>query len=458
MKNLSRRQFISRSAGITGALSLLGCTVFKRQRPNIIFLLTDDQRFDALGCAGNPIIHTPNMDRLAKDGVRFTKAFVTTPICAASRASLFTGLYERTHGYTFTKPPLAEEWTDMAYPALLRKAGYQTGFIGKFGIKVQPGVTDSWFDFFKVHGHPYFKESAGRPVHGTDIIFTDAIHFLEGMDRSRPFCLSISTNAPHADDGARQQYFWPASCNDLYNDLEIPPPVLSDPAFFDNLPEFFKKSMNRRRWYWRFDNREKYQSMVKGYYRMISGIDMALGRLLKELDRLGVSDNTVIILASDNGYFLGERGFAGKWTMHDCSIRIPLILYDPRQKTRMRGAEIDELVLNIDITPTLLDLAGVVVPDHYEGRSLLPSITGRSIDSRKEVFTEHLWDHPEIPRTEAIRTERWKYIRYFDHPEYEELYNLDNDPVESINLACETKHADILEAMRSALDRVRPQG
>ena len=461
MEAISRRQFIRSSACTIGAGYLLTTKCAKNQkqsemsdRPNIIFLLTDDQRWKALGCAGNPIIKTPNMDFLAQNGVRFEKAFVTTPICAASRASLFTGLYERTHGYTFTKPPIAENYLYHSYPYLLRQAGYQTGFVGKFGVNVEKKLIREMFDSFKPSQYPYFKEIDGKKIHLTDINMDNAISFVRNVEKGQPFCLSVSTWAPHADDGAEEQYFWPEACDDLYRDVTIPEPGLSDPAFFEAMPEFAKESMNRIRWYWRFDTPEKYQKMVKGYYRMISGVDMALGRLMEELKKQNMDQNTVIILMGDNGYYLGERGFAGKWTMHDLSIRVPLIIYDPRRSEKDRGQVLQKMALNIDVTPTILDLAGVSIPEMYQGRSLLPIMRGDNTDWRSEILTEHLWDsNPDIPQTEAVRTEQWKYIRYPKHPDFEELYDLEADPNESNNLVGESRYHDKLRELRKKCDR-----
>lgn len=424
------------------------------KKPNIIFLLTDDQRHDAMGCAGNPIIRTPNMDWLARNGIRFENAFVTTPICAASRASIFTGLYERRHGYTFTKAPINKEYCDNSYPVLLRKAGYRTGFVGKFGIRVPEGVEEEWFDYFQPTAYPYFKDIDGEETHLTDINMDRAIDFIRKTDPEQPFCLSLSTWAPHADDGEKQQYFWPAACDDLYRDVEIPPPTLGEPSFFDSLPEFVKKSMNRERWFWRFDTPEKYQEMVKGYYRMISGVDMALGRLLEELKLLDRHEDTIIILMSDNGYFLGERGFAGKWTMHDLSIRVPLIIYDAGLPRARRGMIDSGFVLNIDMAPTILDLAGLSVPQGIQGRSIVPFLKGSVVGWRKEIFTEHLWDLPEIPQTEAVRTEQWKYIRYPQHPEFEELYDLLNDPVEKNNLVFDKRYSEIRGKLSKNCDQI----
>jgi arylsulfatase A-like enzyme len=423
-------------------LTLDSCSSIKR-KPSFVFLLTDDQRYDALGCAGNPIIRTPNMDWLAQNGIRFANAFVTTPICAASRASVFTGLFERKHGYTFTKPPIRPEYCDTSYPVLLRKAGYRTGFVGKFGVDVPEGVEDEWFDYFQPSAYPYFKDIDGKKKHLTDINMDRALDFIRETDPEQSFCLSLSTWAPHAHDIEEQQYFWPSACDDLYKDVVISPSVLGEPDFFDSLPEFMKKSMNRERWFWRFDMPEKYQKMVKGYYRMISGVDMALGRLLDELRRLDRHKDTIVILMSDNGYFLGERGFAGKWTMHELSIRVPLIIYDPRMARARRGMIDSSLVLNIDMAPTLLNLAGVTAPPEIQGRSLVPFLVGSLANSRREILTEHLWDHPKIPQTEAVRTEKWKYIRYPQHPEFEELYDLQNDPIEKNNLVLDKRYSEI---------------
>ena len=456
---MNRRNFLKTTGiGIAGFSlygSLTGASCSKQQkRPNIIFLLTDDQRWDALGCAGNSIIQTPNMDFLANNGIRFANAFVTTPICAASRASLFTGLYEHTHGYTFTKPPIAPEYIHTSYPYLLRQAGYRTGFIGKFGVSVEKGTTEKMFDEFKPSEYPYLKIIDGERKHLTDINIDRAISFIRSSNPEQPFCLSVSTWAPHANDSEAEQYFWPDACEKLYKDVTIPEPELSDPAFFEALPEFIKNSLNRKRWFWRFDRPEKYQKMVKGYYRMVSGVDMALGRLIVELKKLGIDQNTVIILMADNGYFLGEKGFAGKWTMHDLSIRVPMLIYDPRQPKKARGKVINEMALNIDLTPTILELAGISIPDSYQGRSLIPLINGNATEWRCEILTEHLWDREDIPQTEAIRTERWKYIRYLKHPEYEELYDLQNDPQEGTNLAQLPDYFDVLEKMRKRCDEL----
>jgi len=435
-------------------MSMLSACKVKEEKPNIIFILTDDQRWDALGYAGNPIIRTPQMDQLAETGLYFPNAFVTTPICAASRASLFTGLYERTHDYTFGKPPLDDRHMYNSYPYLLKKAGYHTGFVGKFGVKVNEGITDSLFHSFEQTWYPYFVERDGQQVHLADVHGDYAIDYIRS-NKEKPFCLSLSFWSPHANDGEEQQYFWPEYCDSLYADVDIPSPETADPAFFEALPEFLKTTMNRKRWYWRYDSPEKYQQMVKGYYRMISGVDSVIGRIRAALEEEGLADNTVIILMGDNGYFLGERGYAGKWLMHEPSLRVPLIIYDPRQPQFKRGLSPEEMVLNVDVTPTILSLAGVDIPESYHGESLTV-FSGSTPDVwRSGIFCEHRLENNELlPKTECFRDETWKFIRYEARPDLEELYNHKEDVHETTNLATEEPYAGMLEYYRNKCDSI----
>jgi arylsulfatase A-like enzyme len=405
------------------------------KKPNIIFILTDDQRWDAMGFAGNNIIQTPYMDKLASSGIYFRNAFVTTPICAASRASILTGLYQRTHDYTFGKPNLNNQYMYESYPYLLKKAGYATGFVGKFGVKVNKGIEDSMFNVIRKTAWPYIKKIDGKEIHLADIEGNYAIDFIKSY-KNQPFCLSLSFWSPHADDDSKEQYFWPSYTNNLYNDVDIPVPATADPAVFNGLPEFLRTTMNRKRWYWRYDSSEKYQRMVKGYYRMISGVDSVIGRIQKVLKEQGLSDNTVIIFMGDNGLFIGERGYAGKWLMYEQSIRVPMLIFDPRLPKSARSKTYDEMVLNIDVTPTILKLAGVSMPQRYQGTSLTSFNKGHPKNWRTSIFCEHRPENdPLLLKTECFRDATWKFIRYEDHPEYIELYNLMKDPNEVNNLA-----------------------
>ncbi|MEP1486841.1 MAG: sulfatase [Algibacter sp.] len=433
-------------AGLYGCKNKKEETTENVKQPNIIFVLTDDQRWDALGYAGNSIIKTPNMDALASSGLYFKNAFVTTPICAASRATILTGLYERTHDFNFGKPKLKNEYMLSSYPYLLKQAGYRTGLIGKFGVNVNKGIEDALFDTIIKTRWPYLKNMEGEEIHLADINGNHAIDFIKS-EKGKPFCLSLSFWSPHADDGAEEQYFWPSYVDRLYVSDKIPVPSTADPDFFAALPEFMKHSMNRKRWYWRYDTPEKFQKMVKGYYRMISGVDSVLGRIRSTLEEEGLADDTVIVFMGDNGYYLGERGFAGKWLMHEQSLRVPLMIYDPRQDEASGGKTFDEMVLNLDIASTILDVAGITIPESYQGESLMSFYGNNNL---KEWRTSGFFEHqragePLLPKTECYRDENWKFIRYEANPEYIELYNFKEDVNEVNNLAYDEKYADKIE-------------
>lgn len=449
-------------AMLIGCSLLPGCFQAKladeSRRPNIIFILTDDQRSDALSYAGNSIIRTPEMDRLAREGVWFRNAFVTTPISAASRASILTGMYERTHGYTFEQGPLKDHYMQLSYPVILKQQGYHIGFFGKLGVTYKDSekifseadIYDRNTKFPDRRGY-FFRIIGDDTVHLTRFTGYQAQEFIKNVPAGKPFCLSLSFSAPHAHDNAPEQYFWQEKSDTLYEEITIPPPTLGEEKYFLSLPEEVRAGYNRLRWTWRFDTPEKYQHSVKGYYRMISEIDDEIGELRKLLSEMGISDNTVIILMGDNGYYLGERQLAGKWLMHDTSLGVPLMIYDPGIK---KHHDIDDMVLNIDVTSTILDLAGVRQPDEYQGMSLLPYLKGRKPElKRKALLFEHLWKLPEIPSSEGIRTDRWKYFRYRFINAPEELYDLRKDPRETKNLATDPEYEKIIERLRKECDR-----
>jgi arylsulfatase A-like enzyme len=221
---------------------------------------------------------------------------------------------------------------------------------------------------------------------------------------------------------------------------------LGEDEYFNRLPKEVREGYNRVRWKWRFDTPEKYQQMVKGYYRMITEIDNEIGQIRNQLRQKGIDENTIIIVMGDNGYFLGDRQLADKWLMYDVSIRIPLIIYDPRVKNT---SSVDQMVLNIDITKTMMDMAGVAAPKNYQGKSLTSLLGNNKTNlNRDAILLEHLWHNPNIPSSEAIRTERWKYLRYRLINAPEELYDLKSDPLEKNNLAADIKYAKILDKLR----------
>ena len=460
---MSRRRFLQAAGAGAAALALPRAShaaASGERRPNILFFLIDDQRNDTLGCAGHPILKTPVVDSLAARGVRFTNMFVTTSICAASRASIFTGLHERTHRFTFGTPPIQEQHAAASYPALLRKAGYRTGFIGKFGVAVAAAVKAQMFDFFHPLGRsPYFKKQPdGSLRHETELCCDRAIDFLRAGPGDRPFCLSVSFNAVHAEDGDKKDHFpWPKAVDGMYDDITVPPPRLSEPQVYESQPEFLKDSLNRQRFFWRWDTPEKYQKNIRAYFRMISGVDQAIGRVLNALQEQGLADNTIVFYTGDNGYYMGQRGFAGKWSHYEESLHVPLIVYDPRLPESKRGKLADAVSLNIDLPATMLDLAGAAVPPHYGGRSLAPLLAGRApSDWRTDFFCEHLMDNKGIPKWEGIRGPRYVYARYFEQqPVYEFLHDLKTDPDQLKNFVADPACAGVLNEMRRRCDELR---
>ncbi|WP_372932735.1 family 78 glycoside hydrolase catalytic domain [Mariniphaga sediminis] len=431
----------------------------KVKRPNIIFILTDDQRWDALGYAGNKVIHTPEMDKLAEAGAYFSQGMVTTPICSASRASIFSGLYERTHKYTFQTGPIRNEYMEASYPKLLKDAGYYTGFFGKFGVNYPKNVAlfDVMEDYdrnnrFKDYRGYYYKMLDGDTVHLTRYTGEKALEFIDEAPSDKPFCLSLSFSAPHAHDGAPEQYFWQEEPGRLFRNMEMPGPSLAEDTWFNRLPAPVRKGFNRTRWYWRYDTPEKYQHSLKGYYRMINGVDLEIAKIRKKLKERGLDENTVIILMGDNGQFLGERQLAGKWLMYENSVRVPLIVYDPRAR---KHRDIDEMALNIDIPATIADLAGVEQPESWHGKTLMPLVSGKEKSlSRDTVLLEHLWEFENIPPSEGVRTADWKYFRYVNDKSVEELYYLKDDPRETNNLAGEARYRETLLNLRNKCDEL----
>jgi arylsulfatase A-like enzyme len=445
---------------------IIASSAHAAERPNIIFVLTDDHRWDMMGCAGNKIIQTPHMDALARDGVRFKNAFVTTPICAASRASILTSLHERTHRYTFGTNPLRDEHVAMSYPAVLKKAGYRTGFVGKFGVGVENGATETMFDSFeKVDRNPYFKTLPdGTKRHATEIEGDKAIEFLDAVKPGQPFCLSVSFNAPHAEDNDPQQYFWTKESDHLYEGVKFPLPRTMTEEFFNQHPVFLKQSESRVRFKWRFNEPQKYQEMVRGYYRMISDVDRVIGRIRTTLEQRGLAENTIIILTGDNGYFLGDRGFADKWYIYEKSIRVPMIVFDPRAAKSQRGKTPEAMALNIDVAPTILELAGENIPTAMQGRSLVPLFNGRRPkDWRTDFFFEHLleadgvkFSRTRIPQSEGVRTERYTYVRWLQsEPLVEELYDHVRDFEQERNLIDERKFSKVADELRNRTTELR---
>lgn len=443
-------------------LAVTACNraVAAADRPNLVFFLTDDQTSSSLGCYGHPLAQTPNLDSLAARGTRFQNAFVSHSICWVSRTTMLTGLMGRSQGSKEAPEQLSPDNSRTFYTDLLRQAGYRTGHYGKWHTKLPKGSQPAdHFDVFEDIGRdPYFKRLPDGSVrHETDLIVDRGIDFVKQQPKDRPFALNLWFNACHAEDSDRRpgaHYAWPESANGLYADQEMYRPRLDDPAIFEALPDFFKTSITRERYFWSLNTPEKYQTNMRAYLRQVTGIDNAIGRFLKELEAAGLANNTIIVYSADNGYHMGNRGLTGKWSHFEESLRVPLIIADPRKGKPQRGKVSDAMALNVDLPATFLDLAGVAVPASYQGRSLRPVVEGpKPADWRTETFHEHYAVRNRIPAYEGLRTERFKYARYFDH-NYEYLHDLQEDPDELKNLAKDPAHAETLKKLRQRTDEL----
>ena len=431
-------------------------SVEANEKPNIIFLLTDDHRWDALGAMGNSIIQTPNLDKLARQGLLFRNAYVTTAICAVSRASILRGQYQSRHKIDDFNTSFSPEALRNTYPMLLKEAGYQIGFIGKYGVGNPKDQPKEQYDFWagSNKGQPDYEltDEKGNYLHHTDKVGQDISTFLNQVGDQKPFCLSVSFKAPHVQDGDPRQFIINPRYKSYYSDSRIPVPETADPKYWESFPDFFQTEDNiaRERWHLRFETPEMYQESVKNYYRLLTGVDDVVGNLMQKLEEMGLAGNTIIMFTGDNGFYLGEHGLAGKWYGHEESIRVPLIIYDPRKGNGIQGKESEQIALNVDVAPTILGLAGAPVPEDMQGVDLIHLAEGKNKQlDRQDFFYEHTFmGSPKIPQVEGVVSREMKYMKFIEHG-YEELYALKEDPLEKQNLADDPAYKDELQIMRT---------
>ncbi|MDR8394552.1 sulfatase-like hydrolase/transferase [Aliifodinibius sp. S!AR15-10] len=491
---------------------LAGCQeeAAETQRPNIIYLMADDQRADAFGFAGNDHIITPNLDKLASDGVTFKNAYHVAPICQPSRASVMTGQYLSGHGAGFDRPTnyiLTSHEFEHTYPVQLREHGYFTGFIGKFGFAVggtkkvkndgfenkQEYMPTNYFDVW--NGFPgqggYFPqqnkfngyENRSGATHLTEFMADQATEFLQkALSSDKPFALSISFKAPHAPFTPAKEF------RAMYDSVSIPRMVNDEYQFHQKLPQVVQQKSRNAQWYfgrsedyygnevgyrrdWHIEVDSIYQEFIKNYYALITGVDHAVGQIREELEQLGVDENTVIIYTSDNGFFAGSRQLMGKALLYEESVKAPMIVYDPRQESRAGIQTRKGLISHVDIAPTILDLAGVNTPESYPGKSFLPLVYNEKEQIHEAVYGENNFDNfypiksevqnPEqyqSIRSRFVRTPEFKYIRYHENqPVTEELFKVSEDTLETDNLIVEQEYSEIAEKLRSKMDAFEDQ-
>jgi len=474
------------------------------EKTNVVFILADDMRSDYLGCMGqNRIVQTPNLDKLASTGTLFTNAFVTTSACTPSRTTMMSGQYERKHGITFDcQSAMTEKAFSKTYPMVLKKSGYYTGYIGKNhspigksekGYGYKSGKMEEMFDYwYGAHRHLTFYPKQRHKIfsnakadnqvdilqEGTDNFFTQdsefaqARNFLRACPDDKPFCLMINFNVPHgAGTGSMKlkpedPELYRTTYRDQTDQMPQPKNYVAEKDIKNRkIPENVYNGKYIKQYNY-VKTPETLRERQVRTCQTVTGIDKLVGEVVHELERRGEADNTMIIFTSDHGLQHGEHGLGGKVLLYEESIRIPLIIYDPRISPENRVEVIKELCLSVDLAPTILDIAGVKVPKGMQGKSLKPLLKGENILWRTDFFCENMFMGQNYPRIEAVRSNNWKYIRYFskekdqhhilslispllgEEPVYEELYNLTNDPGETNNVIDYPENAETLERLR----------
>ncbi len=438
--------------------------------PNMIVMMTDDQRGDYMGNAGHPFIKTPNMDRIAREGVRFKNMFVTNSLCAPSRATLMTGLYSHANGVldnTGSQLDNTVTWT----PDLLRQAGYEVAFCGKSHV---PGHFrgKSWDYYFGFTGQGNYTNARiaetqpdgtigpDKPYAGwmDDIVTDHAIEWLKKPRGEKPFALFLFFKAPHRAWSPPERY------KDLYADVKIVKPALWDDKGLGK-PRAFLQAANL---FGQYPDTKDYDQMIRDYCGCISGVDDNVGKVLAAVDTLKVADTTAVMYTSDNGFFLGEWQRFDKRFMHEVSIKVPMLIRYPACQHKS-GQTLDAMAINPDIAPTLLDLAGVKSPTPMHGRSLLPLFDARAVRAKaapwRDAWYYEYFEFPDISHNvnkhRGVRTDRYKLIHYYEPPfkfrqEYE-LYDLQTDPEERENLYARPKYKALAEELTKKLDTLRTE-
>jgi N-acetylglucosamine-6-sulfatase len=439
-------------------------------RPNFVFIYTDDQRWDALGVvqreqgdkARFPWFQTPNLDRLATEGVRFRNAFVVNSLCAPSRSVYLTGRYSHVNGVANNHTPFPDENIPQTWSALLRQAAYKTGYVGKFHHGQQPGKRPG-FDYsasFLGQGRymdcPFEINSEIKPTTGyVDDVSTDFAAKFISDNRDQPFALVVGYKAAHGP------FEPPARLTDKYAGKESRPvPNMGVPAIYAgkfaagpkaDAKQNKKKADGEGKAKAKAGNR----TMHQGYFGCLAAVDENVGRLMARLDELKLTENTVVVFASDNGFYLGEHNLGDKRSAYDESLRIPLLVRYPKLGASAKGKTVDKMALNLDLAPTFLDLAGVKAPETMQGQSWRPLLEGNANTNwRTAFFYEYFYERSySIPTVLAVRTDTAKIIRYPGHDDWTEVFDLTKDPYEIKNLVNDPASKDLVAKMQTEFDR-----
>jgi len=467
MAQMSRRQWLE-AAGLATLLQAAGTRrgfAQTRGKPNIVFFLGEGLRPDELSSAGNRVIQTPNLDRIAREGADFENAFCVNALCAPSRASILTGLYAHTTGAVDNRNATIPA-TDPIVTDLLHEAGYEVAFLGK--SHVAGALRDHpWDYYFGFEGQSsYFETPMWEGVNGKytgprkygeyidDILTLKAAEWLRTR-RDKPFCLFLWFYAPHAP------FYRPARLDNALNGVPIPTPrsYSENERGYPNKARAVRQARNRiGECLVGADDARSLEELVKDHYAGVLSNDQDAGLIFHTLEKMGVLEDTAVLLSSDHGFFLGEHHFYDKRLMYEPSIRVPMLIRYPKLITP--GTKMPGMALNIDIAPTLLDLAGVRIPAAMQGRSLLPLATGGNVPDWRQDWLYEYYEYPDFEHVEphrGIRTERYKLIDYYVEPRQLELYDLQSDPDEMNNLYGKPEYEVLAHQLRARLAELRRQ-
>ncbi len=500
MKTQTRREFLKRLGYVTGSATALAILqggkclgqTTNRKKPNIIFIMTDDHASHAINCYGSKINKTPNLDRIANEGMRFTNSFCTNSICAPCRAVILTGKYSHLNGIIDNRKKF--DGNQQTFPKLLQKVGYKTAMIGKWHLKTDP----TGFDYWNVlpgqgaYYNPAMKEMGQKRKYTgytTDIITDHALKWLKSLEPETSFCLMYHHKAPHRNWQPGPKYLTmyddvtipePENLFDDYsnrgraakeqdmsiaktmtpNDLKLtPPPKNLTPeqkklweAAYGPKNEVFEKANPQGKDLIRW----KYQRYIKDYLRCVASVDDNVGRVLDYLDASGVAENTVVFYTSDQGFYLGDHGWFDKRFMYEESLRMPLLVRYPKEIKA--GSVSDEIVLNLDFGPTFLDFAGVSVPADMQGESFRKILQSKTPSNWRKSMYYHYYEYPgahSVKKHYGVRTERYKLIHFYHDIDEWELYDLKKDPKEMKNVFNDPVYANIIKELKSELKKLR---
>jgi len=436
--------------------------------PNILYIMADDHAAHALSCYGSKINQTPNLDRLAKEGVRFENAFVTNALCGPSRACLLTGKYSHMNGFLDNAPSTKFNGAQQTFPKLLQAANYSTAVFGKWHLGTDPTGFNHW-DILQGQGvyfNPvFFTNGKKNTVKGyvTDVITDKVIEHIEKLDKSKPFTVLYHHKAPHRAWNPDEKHA------KMYEDKDIPLPETFWDDYKNRGTAAKDQDMTVAKTLTRGDLKMdppaglegeklvewKYQRYIKDYLRVVAALDDNVGRVLDYLDKSGLAQNTIVVYTSDNGFFLGDHGWFDKRFMYEQSLRVPLIIRYPGHTKP--GTTAKELVTNVDFAPTFLDYAGVKIPEDMQGRSLKPILEGQApTDWRTSVYY-HYYEFPQPHHVHphyGLRTDRYKLMFFTDLNEWE-LYDLQKDPNEMKNVYLAPDYSEVRDKLTKELEKTR---